>query len=171
MDCVLASYIKNKGIGKTKTQKLLYYSCVLSLKKGWDFPHVDFEKWDYGPVCKEVFTKWDNLGSLPTENIPISHICIMNAMIEILSNYGANTLSEYSHNSEPYKNAKSNEILDLSKFGTTDFEEHLEGKMLNQYDGIPRLNSELFISSGVISSEDYQKAQNCELEVFEGDYE
>lgn len=113
-----AKYIlEKKGKMSTmKLQKLCYYSQAWSLV--WDDEELfqeDFQAWENGPVCPELFQKTRGKYSVDADDETGGEGNISDSQKEtidvVLDHYGeksAQWLSQLTHLEEPWKEARSN---------------------------------------------------------------
>ena len=51
-----------------KLQKILYYVKAWSLVDGHPLVHADFEKWDYGPVNRQLWKQFNGSAPIPPKS-------------------------------------------------------------------------------------------------------
>jgi len=121
----IAGYIlKTIGgeISAMKLQKLCYYSQAWHLV--WsDQPlfNEDFEKWENGPVCKELFNVHRGMFYLSTDVIKTDLLsgnfvsdeeaANIDQILEDYGKYTGGQLSELVHREDPWRNTPKNEII------------------------------------------------------------
>ena len=124
----ISHYFINKGLGtkypvtNMKLQKLLYYS------QGWYLAshkeplfHNDFYKWDFGPVCPDIYynfkpfrgnpipSSYADYGSLPRDIMPF-----LDQIWATYGDYSALQLSALSHTEKPWICTKDSMIIPKS---------------------------------------------------------
>jgi uncharacterized phage-associated protein len=122
---ILAKYIVRQfsqqspgGITPMKLQKLLFYVKAWGLVAGHQLIVADFERWDYGPVNRDVYDLYKKYGATPIHinesedlNIDRSTKELIDFIIENYIAFDAFTLSSMTHTEEPWKQTKRNEII------------------------------------------------------------
>jgi len=103
----VASFFKSKGVNKTKTMKLLYYSQGIFMKL---FDHELFEDdllaWEYGPVVRSCWASWNELENF--KELP-PHICeFLSDVVAGFTSFNAHFLSEQTHEETPWKEGYKN---------------------------------------------------------------
>jgi uncharacterized phage-associated protein len=110
-------------ISTMKLQKLCYYCQAWHLAwKGEPLFQEDFRRWNNGPVCRELYDVHKKCFTISEEIIPCNLFSCdfvddyVSAIIDrILEDYGkfdGAQLSEITHEEDPWKNTKANEIID-----------------------------------------------------------
>ena len=114
----VAKYIlKNQGKMSTrKLQKLCYYA------QAWHYTWTgerlfkeDFQAWEHGPVCRELFNlhkgkydiKAEDIDGNP-DNLTADQKDSIDIVLEHYGNLTADELVELTHSEEPYKKARGN---------------------------------------------------------------
>jgi uncharacterized phage-associated protein len=109
-------------VSTLKLQKLCYYAQAWHLARH-EVPlfKEEFEKWNGGPVCRELFNVHKGYFSISERNIP-EVLCSnedfsndeFGTLELILQSYGTlagDDLSDIAHSEEPWKNTKKNDII------------------------------------------------------------
>ena len=101
-----------------KLQKILYYIKVWGIVSDTEFISDKFEKWKYGPVNKIIYNKYNKYGHNPLNlnKVDLSFLNLdQQSLLEfVLFSYGpfeAFTLSQLTHNEDPWINAKESSII------------------------------------------------------------
>lgn len=127
----VAKYILNSvggDISTMKLQKLCYYSQDWSLAWGETLFDEDFEHWDNGPVCRELFDEHQGKFSIASGDIsddlldnshPLTdeQINTIDKVIEAYGKYSGAQLSELIHEETPWKNTEQNQIINKEMMG------------------------------------------------------
>lgn len=127
----VAKYILNSvggDISTMKIQKLCYYSQAWSLAWGETLFDEDFEHWDNGPVCRELFDEHQGKFSISSDDIsddlldnnhPLTdeQINTIDKVIEAYGKYSGAQLSELTHKEGPWKNTGHNQIINKEMMG------------------------------------------------------
>lgn len=112
----VAKYILQKSGRLTtwKLQKLVYYCQAWSL--AWDEVPLfeeEFEAWDNGPVCRELFYKHQGKFEVTADEIPgnttnfsLDEIETMDTVLSSYGNKPAYWLRELTHKEAPWRNAR-----------------------------------------------------------------
>ena len=108
-------------ISAMRLQKLCYYSQAWNL--AWDdkelFPE-DFLRWDYGPICKELFDIHQGMFFVNKDIIPVELLSgnpndrERRNIDQILEEYGKHSgseLSEMTHEEDPWKKTARNAVI------------------------------------------------------------
>ena len=150
----VANYILESIGGKISTyqlQKLCYYSQAWTLAwRKTPLFEEDFEKWDNGPVCKELFDLhkgrlYVSASIIPKNKLTNKFDCCermyIDNVVESYGKYSGAQLSTLSHSEEPYKKAKRNGVIN---------KEHMEAFYSSLSDCPIRYNeeTELAIAEG-----------------------
>ena len=105
----------------TKLNKLLYFSYLMYYAvTGMNLTDDKFEKWDNGPVSREIYKKYryDNLSRFSDTKVYIEDKYVLE-FLEIVnfvySNKTARELSEETHEHSIWIDAEKNEDIDFSK--------------------------------------------------------
>jgi len=108
-----------EGITPLKLQKLIYYVYVWGIVAGKKVIEDNFEKWPYGPVNRQVYSKYKNYGKekiMPDNSSDIILDGAEKKFVDfILSNYAkfdAVTLSAMTHKESPWQNTETNSVID-----------------------------------------------------------
>jgi uncharacterized phage-associated protein len=125
----VAKYILHAVGGEVSTmflQKLCYYCQAWHLVWAGKplFPE-DFERWDNGPVCRELFNMHRGWGGISEEDIPSglstdeelgeSDFDTINQIIEDYAIFNGAQLSEISHGEGPWKDTPPNGVISNEK--------------------------------------------------------
>lgn len=108
----VAAYIARelgRDPGRTKLQKLLYYSQVWSIV--WDGEPLfsdDIEAWDLGPVVREV---WRSRHGGDPETLSEKQRATVEAILDFYANFSATNLSDLTHREMPWAEANRNEVI------------------------------------------------------------
>lgn len=124
MDKVLskAKYVVSKAneygsVTPMKLQKLLYYMKVWGLVAGYDLVEADFEKWDHGPINRDVYQHFKSYGrsAIPKEDTlpPFrgEKKAVADFIITCYAQYDALTLSSMAHKEDPWREADPNQVI------------------------------------------------------------
>ncbi|MBM9616962.1 DUF4065 domain-containing protein [Desulfobulbus rhabdoformis] len=113
---ILSAY-PNVPIYPMKLQKLAYYAKVWSIVANKNFIDADFERWDYGPVNREIYSAYREYSKeiIPCPSEPVSLEPEQEDFIKfVLDNYidqSAVALSIQTHNEDPWINTDHNGII------------------------------------------------------------
>ena len=113
---ILTSY-PDVHIYPMKLQKLAYYAKVWSVVAGKNFIEADFEKWEHGPVNREIFNAYRNYSRsvIPVPEEKVSLEPEQEDFIKfVLQNYihqTAVSLSIQTHNEDPWIKTSQNEVI------------------------------------------------------------
>ena len=106
------------SISNLKLQKLLYYIQGFSLAiYGKPMFKEDIVAWEYGPVVKEVYYKFNKFGSdaikIPENNIELTknEKSLIIDVWKVYGQFSAWKLRDMTHNEIPWKETKRNEII------------------------------------------------------------
>jgi uncharacterized phage-associated protein len=109
------------GISAMKLQKLCYYSQAWTLV--WDGKHLfeeDFERWDNGPVCPQLFERHRGMfcvdsniieKSLLSNELSDEERLNIDRVIEDYGKYDGGRLSELTHLESPWKDTPKDTII------------------------------------------------------------
>jgi uncharacterized phage-associated protein len=109
-------------VSTVKLQKLCYYAQAWHLARyGTELFPEEFEKWDNGPVCRELYAVRKGKFSINKHQIP-PELCTNAEFIDqehgtlgyVLDRYGpidGNELSLMTHGEDPWKNTQRNAII------------------------------------------------------------
>ncbi|MFH0702159.1 MAG: type II toxin-antitoxin system antitoxin SocA domain-containing protein [bacterium] len=116
---------KKKPITNMKLQKLLYYAqgWYLALTGGESLFEEDFKRWNFGPVCPEVYNKFKKYKAGPIDCIykgepVVDDQDIKRFLEKIWDMYGKYTggqLSILSHNESPWIETEEYETISKDK--------------------------------------------------------
>ena len=108
---ILASY-SDRAITPMKLQKLAYYAKVWTLIAKESFLKINFEKWPYGPVNRDIYNNYKKYGAeiipSPEKDIPIGNTQkeLLHFILDNYADYSAFTLSAMTHNEDPWLKTK-----------------------------------------------------------------
>ena len=116
----------SNAITPMKLQKLLYYAQGFSLALlNRELFKEDFEAWQYGPVIPSVYQKFKQYenGAIPSCPLSPSTLTkftdderqLLDDIYTAFGQYSAWALSEMTHKTPPWKNAKPKEIISKAK--------------------------------------------------------
>ncbi|ETU65088.1 MULTISPECIES: Panacea domain-containing protein [Bacillota] len=106
--------------GNTKLNKLLYFSNLMFYSvKGENLVEEPFEKWDNGPVIREIYKNYrynglDCAGNLYVDIKDKEILQILHIVDFVYGDMGARQLSEESHKSSIWQDAEKNQNIDFS---------------------------------------------------------
>lgn len=118
----VAGYILNKYGDTTtmKLQKLTFYAQAAYLAEtGEPLLQEDFQAWQNGPVCPELFSKHrkmfiirrgalDRNGEDPADSLTHRQKEIVDGVVSELSRFSGNYLSKKTHSEDPWRQARDN---------------------------------------------------------------
>jgi uncharacterized phage-associated protein len=118
---ILSSYGEVE-ISPMKLQKLAYYAKVWSVVAGKNFIDADFEKWDYGPVNRDIFHEYKRFSKSPIPASVIEEEVRLEPAQEdfidfVLRNYidlSAVALSMQTHKEDPWISTPPNAVISES---------------------------------------------------------
>lgn len=106
--------------GNTKLNKLLYFSNLMFYSvKGENLVEEPFEKWDNGPVIREIYKNYrynglDCAGNLYVDIKDKEILQILHIVDFVYGDMSARQLSEESHKSSIWQDAEKNQYIDFS---------------------------------------------------------
>lgn len=114
--------IKLSDMTPLKLQKLLYFVNGICLSV-FDIPAFEapIMAWEHGPVVEEIYHKYKNYGSsaiYQANSIKKVSLGLQQVIKEVIKGYGkytAGQLIDLTHEEEPWKNSKKNEIINNIK--------------------------------------------------------
>ena len=116
----LAHERKIGDLTNLKLQKLLYYAQAWNLAfTGNSLFHEDIEAWVHGPVVPRVFRRFKPLGwkTIDASAAPLHGPYIiphLNSILDAYGRFGPTQLERFTHNEDPWKNARKGIPSDVS---------------------------------------------------------
>ncbi len=113
---ILTTY-KDVPISPMKLQKLAYYAKVWSVVANRDFIAADFEKWDFGPVNKDIYREYKKYARkvipIPNENITFGNEKedFIKFVLQSYVEKSAVSLSIQTHKEKPWSDTPRNAII------------------------------------------------------------
>ncbi len=110
---------KKRPVSHLKLQKLMYYTKAWSLVNGTDISEsLEFVRWRYGPVNRDVYRCFPGDGSFPIAEVPFKFTHVDSTTAQLIDfvtgyygDYGAMQLSALTHKEDPWKETPNEEVI------------------------------------------------------------